>query len=140
MSDKRVKIISLLLTSCMLLFTQVAKSTIDSYQFEDPEMEARFQQLIFELRCPKCQNQNLADSNSALSMDLKSIVYEKLISGETDEQIKSFMKQRYGDFILFDPEMNRDNAILWFGPIVFLCLILIIFIRWYIRNRVNNND
>ncbi len=110
-------------------------AAIDVYEFEDPQLTARFKQLTSELRCPKCQNQNLAGSNSTLSLDLKQIVYEKLNAGESDQQILDFMKQRYGEFILFKPEMSQSNVFLWTGPVVFLVLFLVFFLRWYANNR-----
>lgn len=121
-------------------FTSNSIASIQTYDFDDPKLEARFQKLIAELRCPKCQNQNLAGSDSDLSKDLKRIVYEKVKQGESDQQILMFMKQRYGEFILFNPELNQSNAFLWAGPIIFLVLLLILFLRWYSNNRVNDDD
>ena len=115
-------------------------AAIDVYEFEDPQLSIRFKQLTSELRCPKCQNQNLAGSNSTLSLDLKQIVYEKLNAGETDQQILDFMRQRYGEFILFKPEMSQSNVFLWTGPIVFLVLFLVFFLRWYANNREVNDE
>jgi len=108
---------------------------IEVYEFDDPILADRFKELTYELRCPKCQNQNLADSNSELSLDLKQIVYEKLKAGESDEEILLFMKHRYGEFILFNPEMSKSNALLWTGPIIFLMVFIIFFFRWYLKNR-----
>ena len=122
------------------LFAFNSSAAIDIYEFDDPQLSARFQQLTYELRCPKCQNQNLADSNSTLSLDLKQIIYEKLKAGESDQQILGFMKQRYGEFILFKPEMSRGNAFLWAGPVVFLVLFVVFFLRWYSNNRVINDE
>ena len=122
------------------LFIANSFSAIAIYEFDDPVLEKRFNQLIFELRCPKCQNQNLADSNSELSMDLKQIVYEKLNQGESDEQIIAFMKQRYGEFILFKPELTQSNLFLWTGPIIFLIFFIVFFFRWYSRNRVEIDE
>ena len=126
----------------LVLFSAISPcfAAIDIYEFEDPQLTARFKQLTSELRCPKCQNQNLAGSNSLLSLDLKQIVYEKLNAGETDQQILDFMKQRYGEFILFNPEMSQSNAFLWTGPIVFLVLFLVFFLRWYANNREVNDE
>ncbi len=121
-------------------FSQRVQATIETYDFDDPQLEQRFKKLVAELRCPKCQNQNLADSDSDLSKDLKQIVYEKVKNGETDEQILQFMKERYGEFILFKPELNQSNAFLWVGPIIFLILVLVFFLRWYANNRVEDND
>jgi len=115
-------------------------AAIDVYEFDDPQLSARFKQLTSELRCPKCQNQNLTGSNSTLSLDLKQIVYEKLNAGETDQQILDFMRQRYGEFILFKPEMSQSNVFLWTGPIVFLVLFLVFFLRWYANNREVNDE
>ncbi len=134
---KSQKLFSLLF---IFAFSTLAVAAIDSYEFKDPEIAKRFQKLTYELRCPKCQNQNLADSNSTLSMDLKQIVYEKLLAGESDEQILQFMKQRYGEFILFRPEMSKSNAFLWTGPIIFLVLFLILFLNWYRKNRMINDE
>lgn len=131
-------ITNLILTLTLLLSLIVSFSihaAIEIYEFSDPQLSTRFQKLTHELRCPKCQNKNLAGSNSTLSVDLKDIVYEKLNSGETDQQILNFMKQRYGEFILFKPEMKQDNLLLWFGPIIFLFGFTFLFYRWYLNNR-----
>jgi cytochrome c-type biogenesis protein CcmH len=121
----------------LICFSNVSEADIQVFDFNDEQLEKRFKHLTAILRCPKCQNQNLADSNSSLSQDLKQIVYEKLIAGESDKNILSFMKQRYGEFILFEPELNRDNAFLWTAPLIFLLLILFGFIYWYKNNRRN---
>ncbi|MDQ7050316.1 MAG: cytochrome c-type biogenesis protein CcmH [Enterobacterales bacterium] len=134
------KIVQQIIISSLLLFSIQVIGAIDSYEFKDPEIAKRFHTLTYELRCPKCQNQNLADSNSTLSMDLKQIVYEKLLAGESDEQILQFMKQRYGEFILFRPEMTKSNAFLWTGPIIFLTIFLILFFNWYRKNRMMNDE
>ncbi len=128
----------LLSFSILVAFNSMA--TIDIYEFEDANLSSRFRQLTYELRCPKCQNQNLADSNSTLSLDLKQIIYEKLKAGETDQQILNFMKQRYGEFILFKPEMSSSNAFLWAGPVIFLILFIVFFLKWYSNNRVLEDE
>lgn len=139
-SDVLNNVIRIGLVFLLVLASANVGASIETYDFDDPELEARFQQLTAELRCPKCQNQNLADSDSDLSKDLKRIVYEKVKNGESDAQILSFMKERYGEFILFNPELNQSNAFLWAGPIIFLALALIFFLRWYSKNRVNEDD
>jgi len=130
-----IQIIKRLFLLPIFLFSLNCFAAIDVYEFDDPILAERFKELTYELRCPKCQNQNLADSNSELSMDLKQIVYEKLIAGESDEQILLFMKHRYGEFILFNPERSKSNALLWTGPIIFLILFIVFFFRWYLKNR-----
>jgi len=124
----------------LLVFANNSLATIDVYEFDSPELEARFKVLIHELRCPKCQNQNLAGSNSTLSLDLKMIVYEKLKAGESDQQIVDFMKQRYGEFILFKPEMNQDNVFLWLAPLIFSIIFILVFVRWYMTHKEVEDD
>ena len=134
----------LLLSAISSVFITLASfnvhATIETYDFDDPKLEQRFHKLIDELRCPKCQNQNLAGSDSDLSKDLKNIIYEKVNNGESDQQIINFMKERYGEFILFKPELNQSNLFLWTGPILFLVLAVFFFLRWYSNNRVVDNE
>ena len=70
----------------------------------------------FELRCPKCQNQAIGDSDAEISSDLRAEVYRLIIEGETDEEIKEFMVARYGRYVLYNPPLDRQTLILWFGP------------------------
>ncbi len=80
----------------------------------------RYQQLIQELRCPKCQNQNLADSNAPISQDLRAQVQGLLEEGMSDRQIKDYLKARYSDFILYRPEVNKTTWLLWAAPVLFM--------------------
>jgi len=105
-----------------------AHAGIASYEFSEPAMAERFTELTTVLRCPKCQNQNLADSDSIIAKDLRSQVQLLLNDGHSDSEITDFMVQRYGDFILYDPPFKRDTFILWAAPVI---LIFIgIFIVW----------
>lgn len=125
----------IIVISIFLFISHAAFATANLYEFETAEQEKRFQELIFVLRCPTCQNQNLADSNSMVAEDLKQIVYEKIIAGESDQAILNFMKQRYGDFILYKPEVSASNIFLWLGPFLFLAFSLIGFLLWYKKNK-----
>lgn len=89
-------------------------------KFETPEQEARFKELTFELRCLVCQNQNLADSDATLAHDLRREVHEMLMDGKTNEQIKEFMVQRYGDFVLYRPPVQTNTYLLWLAPLIML--------------------
>ncbi len=94
--------------------------------------EVRYNHLLSELRCLVCQNQSLADSNAPLALDLKREVYDQIKMGKTDEEIKTFLVARYGEYILFKPQFTKTTFILWLGPVVFLAgsfLILFISIR-----------
>lgn len=112
-----------------LLLSGFALAGINAYEFKDPATEARFRVLITELRCPKCQNQDIADSDAPLAKDLKDIIYDKLNAGESDQQILDFMQKRYGDFILYRPPMKPKTWILWFGPGIFLVLGIALLVR-----------
>ena len=91
--------------------------------------EKRFIELSSELRCLVCQNQSLLDSDSELANDLKEIIYEKINEGQSNNQIKNFLVQRYGEFILFKPLFNKANLFLWAMPLISFILIALIAFR-----------
>jgi cytochrome c-type biogenesis protein CcmH len=86
----------------------------------DPALEERVERLTRDLRCLVCQNQSIAESNAGLAIDLKKQVREMMAQGQTDQQIVSFMVQRYGDFVLFRPPVKTATWLLWFGPAALL--------------------
>ena len=86
-------------------------------------------ELASELRCVVCQNQSLLESDSDLAKDLKNLILLKLSEGETKEEIKKFLVERYGEFILFKPLMNKNNLVLWFAPIISLIVISVLAFR-----------
>lgn len=86
------------------------------YTFETEAQERQFRQLINELRCPKCQNQTIADSDAPLALDLRERVYQMTMEGQSREEIIEFMRSRYGDFVHYKPPMNATTMILWAGP------------------------
>ena len=94
----------------------LAQADIKSYEFAEPEMAQRFVDLTTVLRCPKCQNQNLADSDSIIAKDLRGQLQILIKTGQTDRQITDFMVQRYGEFILYDPPFNKGTLVLWLAP------------------------
>lgn len=105
---------------------------VDTYHFDDPKQEARYKKLVAELRCLVCQNQNLADSNAELAQDMRRLTYEMLQRGESNEQIVTFMVDRYGDFVLYRPPLKSSTVMLWVGPFLILgvgVLVLLLFIR-----------
>jgi len=109
-------------------------SPVDTYVFEDEVTKVRFQALTKELRCPKCQNQNLADSNSPIAADLRREVYNLLDEGKTDTEIVDFMVNRYGEFVLYRPKVNSLTYVLWFGPAV-LILIGVLVVVFILRRK-----
>lgn len=88
--------------------------------FDDPAQEARFKDLTEELRCTVCQNQNLADSDAPLAQDLRKEIHKMMTAGRSDEEIKSFLTERYGDFVLYRPPMQGNTLALWVIPIALL--------------------
>ena len=95
-----------------------------------PEYEVRYHDLLSELRCLVCQNQTIAESNSELAYDLRFEVNKMLNDGASDSDIIEFMADRYGDFVLYKPLIKPKNYLLWFGPFVFLVLILFLVLKF----------
>lgn len=83
---------------------------------DDPALEARMTAIAAELRCLVCQNQSIADSHSGLATDLRQEIREQLQKGQSDQQIRQYMTDRYGNFILYRPPVSTSTALLWFGP------------------------
>ena len=105
-----------------LLATGPVIATSDLVVFSDPSYTARYQTMITELRCPKCQNQNLADSNSPISQDLRAEVQRLLELGMTNSEIEQYLTARYSEFILYRPQVNNNTYLLWLAPIVILLI------------------
>ena len=114
----------------LLLMPATALAVIETYEFSDPELELRYRQLSLELRCPKCQNQNIADSNAPISQDLRKLLYQQLEAGADDEEILDYMVARYGEF-------DGVTAVLWLAP-VFLLLAGIVLALLTLRSRRKN--
>ena len=120
------------LASSFLIFSIHSFSEI-VYQFEDTAQEKRFYSLISEIRCPKCTSGSIASSDAPVSRDLKNKVYDLIIDGSSDDEIKKYVSDRFGNFSDYRPALEGANYILWFGPFIFLSLILIIF---FFKRRV----
>lgn len=89
-------------------------------QFHSELEERRFQSLVAELRCVMCQNQSLADSNAQIAVDLRREVLELIRDGRSDGEIRDYLVQRYGEFVLYRPRVGAATWLLWFGPVVLL--------------------
>lgn len=100
-----------------LLAATTLHAAIDPDQFENETERARYQHFIADLRCPKCQNQNLAGSDAPIAADLRKELRRLLKEGQSDQQIVDFMVARYGEFVLYKPRLDRNTALLWFAPI-----------------------
>jgi len=104
--------------------------------FEDPVMQSKYEQLISEIRCLVCQNQSIKDSNVFLAVDLRNEIRRLLESDRSESDIKKFLVDRYGDFVLYRPPLNEKTFLIWFSPLLLLLAGSIIVIK-IIRKRMN---
>jgi cytochrome c-type biogenesis protein CcmH len=107
--------------------------------FDDPALQTRYENLNRELRCLVCQNQTIADSNAPLASDLRREVREMIAAGKTDAEIRTFMIDRYGDFVLYRPRMTAGNFLLWGAPVLLLAIGLFAVVR-VVRRRAAESD
>ncbi|HIC8840168.1 cytochrome c-type biogenesis protein [Aeromonas veronii] len=117
----RVFIASLLLLLGWVVQTPVM-AAIDVYTFDNDNQEQVFRELTKELRCPKCQNQDIADSNAGLAKDLRDKTYQMVREGKDKEEIVDYMVARYGNFILYNPPLMASTLILWLGPLLVIVI------------------
>jgi cytochrome c-type biogenesis protein CcmH len=115
-----VTLLRTLLFSALMVAASHASALIETYDFSNVELEARYQALSEELRCPKCQNQNIADSNAPIAQDLRGLLHQQLEAGATDEEILDYMVDRYGEFVRYRPSFAGSAVFLWLAPILLL--------------------
>lgn len=134
---KRLNVLFRMLALVVVLgsASSLSNAAIEVFEFDNPRQEAQYQALIEEFRCPKCQNQNLAGSDSVISQDLKRKTYEMVMAGQSDAQIREYMYERYGDFISYKPPVRPSTWILWYFPPVILLLLIA---GWLMRTKANN--
>lgn len=124
------KLLSTLLLSALLLVSSQSWAAIETYQFANKQQEEDYKELIFELRCLVCQNQNLADSNAELAQDLRQQVYEMLTKqNASKDEIVDYMVARYGEFVMYKPPVEPNTYLLWVGPFLFVLIGLWILVR-----------
>ena len=102
---------------------------------DDPVLEARARDLSREIRCLVCQNENIDSSNADLARDLRILVRERLVAGDSDDQVKAYLVARYGDFVLFNPPVKPATYLLWFGPLLIVLFGAGSVIVYFIRRR-----
>lgn len=117
------------LVFCLFGWMAPVQASIEAYQFESAEMEADYNQLVNELRCLVCQNQNLAGSDADLARDLRRETYDMLNEGKSQQQVIDFMVERYGDFVLYRPQFKSTTYLLWLGPFLLLLCVLVLLVR-----------
>jgi len=129
-------VLSILLCFSVALSSHAA---IEAVEFENSELLQRYQALIAELRCTVCQNQNLADSDADLAKDLRRKTEEMLKAGKSDDEVLTYMRDRYGDFVLYRPPMSGSTSVLWIAPFVLL-IIAAISVVITVRNKRNTHS
>ncbi|GAB3027942.1 cytochrome c-type biogenesis protein [Bowmanella dokdonensis] len=122
-----------------LLLTAGPGLAEEIYAFETDAQRQIFKELTEELRCPKCQNQNIADSDALVAQDLKRKVHELMQQGYDKQQVIDYMKQRYGDFVYYQPPLSPATVWLWLGPLLFILLAAAVLV-WRRRSAGNQLD
>ncbi|MEO1916791.1 MAG: cytochrome c-type biogenesis protein [Candidatus Thioglobus sp.] len=107
----------------------ILAESIEAKAFSSDAQEVRYRALIDEIRCPVCQGQSIGGSNAGLAKDLREQVRKMIIKNNSNDEIRQFMVDRYGDFVVFKPPVNKNTYLLWFAPFTFLGLVLFFFIR-----------
>ncbi|AIA70731.1 cytochrome c-type biogenesis protein [Pectobacterium atrosepticum] len=106
------------LGALLLSFSVLASSEV--LRFDNDTQEQQFRELTMQLRCPKCQNNSIADSNSMIASDMRQKVYELMQQGQTKEQVVDYMVDRYGYFVTYEPPITPFTILLWLLPALFL--------------------
>lgn len=129
----KARFLTLLLSLLVALPLQAA---IDTYEFDTQTERDRYRKLIEELRCPKCQNQNIADSDAPISMDLRDETFRLMTEeGLSDDQIVDFLVERYGDFVRYKPPRDNRTLVLWYGPFALLGFGMLMLVVIVVRRR-----
>lgn len=112
-----------------LLFSSAAFSAIDALNFSSPQQESDYHQLTQSLRCPQCQNNNIADSNATIAVDMRGKVFELLQEGKSKNDVVDYMVARYGNFVTYDPPIIASTLVLWIAPLLLVLLGVVFLLR-----------
>lgn len=127
----------------LVLLAVAASAPAADMRFDDPEKQARYEELIHELRCLVCQNQTIADSNAELALDLRTKVATQIEAGRSDEEVVAYLTARYGDFVLYRPPVQSNTILLWIGPFLLLAIataVLVVTLRGRARLAETDED
>ena len=126
---------------CLLVFSMGPQNDAGAVEpdemLDNPVLEARAREISRYLRCLVCQNQTIDDSSADLAKDLRKLVRERLVAGDTNDEVMQYIVDRYGDFVLLKPPMQSNTLILWFGPAAILIVGLLMVMAFYRRSRRN---
>ena len=129
------KLIALIILLSGIMGLTHAASTVDVLAFESEQQQRRYKALIDEFRCPKCLNTNLSGSDAPIAQDLRRSVYRLVRDGHTDQHIRDFLQQRYGDFVLYKPPFSGRTAFIWLIPVGLLLLGMAVLFALQSRGR-----
>jgi cytochrome c-type biogenesis protein CcmH len=110
----------------IMMLGSIALASIDIFEFSSEENRLQYNELTKELRCPKCQNQDIADSNAPIAQDMRKEVYRLIEDGQSTEAVVQFMVERFGEFVSYDPKIIPATYLLWFGPLTLLGVGLLV--------------
>ena len=114
----------------LLIFALPAMAAQGLYDFDNEKQRQRFQQLTEQLRCPKCQNQSIGDSDAPIAQDMREKTAQLIKEGRSNEEIIGYFTDRYGEFVNFDPPLKPKTLLLWAGPVlVFLAGVVIVLVQ-----------
>lgn len=128
-----MKRLCLMLVSIVMSWSAFAIDTDKA--FDEPELQARYEKLIAEIRCVTCQNQSIRDSNAFIAADLRREIRRLMEEGKTDDEVVDFLVARYGDFVLYSPRKSGKTLALWFAPFILLLFGAFGFVR-VLKNRM----
>jgi cytochrome c-type biogenesis protein CcmH len=124
-----------LFTACSFFLSLSFLSTAEQSSDLSADFQEKVKSISAELRCLVCQNQTIADSNASLAVDLRNQVSRMLRQGKSEQEIKQYMVERYGDFVLYDPPVKERTWVLWFGPFLLLVLAIAFLVNSQLKRR-----
>ena len=119
----------ILLFTLLLTFSMALSATEDQVKFENKQQEEQYKDLLQELRCPKCQNQNIADSNAVVAKDMRAQTKELVDKGQNKQQVIDYMVNRYGQFAHYRPPINMATIMLWVLPLAFMLFAVLMLVK-----------
>ncbi len=129
----------LLIAFSLFLTATNVSAAIESFEFDSAQQEQVFHDLTKQLRCPKCQNQNISDSNAPLAKDLRNKTYELVKQGKNEQQVVDYMVARFGNFVRYDPPMTPATIFLWLGPLLFILFGFVVLYK-QTKNKSKTSD
>ena len=118
----------------------LAASQVDVYQFDSERQQQRYKRLIEEFRCPKCLNTNIAGSDAPIAQDLRRTVHKLVVTdGYEDQQVRDFLQQRYGDFVLYNPPLTGRTLVIWAMPVLLALIGLLVILQLLLRARAKRS-